>query len=182
MDYAPTTFWYARPGARWDVKPDTVEAKRAVPRSVESIIKPRKVANALEGETLKVAECTGGNTELQNEPQFGWSSNKQLWWKYAKEQDRLVVEFTIAKAGDYDVTLGITKAGDYGIVRVAVNGQTKIESLDCYNNGVIAVDQKLGTCSLRKGKNTLEVTILGANPDAMKSHMFGLDYILAQKR
>ncbi len=33
MSYAPTTFWYARPGATWDVKPDPEEAKRPVPRS-----------------------------------------------------------------------------------------------------------------------------------------------------
>ena len=33
MSYAPTTFWYARPGAAWDVEPDVEEAKRPVPRS-----------------------------------------------------------------------------------------------------------------------------------------------------
>ncbi len=32
MSYAPTTVWYARPGATWDVKPDVEEAKRPVPR------------------------------------------------------------------------------------------------------------------------------------------------------
>ncbi len=33
MSYAPTTFWYARPGATWNVEPDAEEAKRPVPRS-----------------------------------------------------------------------------------------------------------------------------------------------------
>jgi hypothetical protein len=32
MSYAPTTFWYARPGDTWDVKPDAEEAKRPVPK------------------------------------------------------------------------------------------------------------------------------------------------------
>jgi hypothetical protein len=32
MSYAPTTLWYARPGATWDVEPDAEEAKRAIPR------------------------------------------------------------------------------------------------------------------------------------------------------
>ncbi|MBN2592808.1 MAG: DUF2961 domain-containing protein, partial [Sedimentisphaerales bacterium] len=41
MSYAPTTLWYARPGAEWDVKRDPEEAKRPIPRSVEDIIKPR---------------------------------------------------------------------------------------------------------------------------------------------
>lgn len=182
MNYAPTTFWYARSGATWDVKPDPTEAKRPVPRSVEDIVKPRRVENAIEGETLEVAKCSGGTTEIQDIPHFGWSNNRQLWWRNAEVQDRLVVEFTVKEAGDYDVTLGITKARDYGIVRVAVNGQTKIESLDGYNGSVVATDVRLPVCRLRQGKNTLEVTILGANPAAVKSHMFGLDYILAGKR
>ena len=182
MNYAPTTFWYARPGATCDVQPDSTEAKRAVPRSAEDIIKPRRVDGAIEGETLEVAECSGGTTEIQNLPQFRWSNNRQLWWRNAREQDRLVVEFAVDEAGDYDVTLGVTKARDYGIVHLAVNGEAKIESLDGYHGSVIATDVKLPVCQLRQGTNTLEVTILGANPDAVKSHMFGLDYILAGKR
>jgi hypothetical protein len=80
------------------------------------------------------------------------------------------------------VTLGITKAVDYGIVRIAVNSETKVDSLDLYNQSVIATEVKLPTCRLLRGKNKLQVTILGANPSAVKSHMFGLDYILAGKR
>ena len=99
MNYAPTTFWYARPGGTCDVQPDPTEAKRAIPKSVEDIVKPRRVEGAIEGETLKVAECTGGTTEIQNLPQYRWSNNQQLWWRNAKEQDRLVVEFTIDEAG-----------------------------------------------------------------------------------
>jgi hypothetical protein len=92
------------------------------------------------------------------------------------------VEFIVEETGDYDVTLGITKAVDYGIVRIAVNSETKIDSLDLFNQSVIAANVKLPTCRLRRGKNKLQVTILGANPSAVKSYMFGLDYILAGKR
>ena len=179
MDYAPATFWYARPGAKWDVKPAPKEAKRAIPKAVEDIVKPRQVKNAIEGEMLKVVNRTGGVTEIQNIPHFRWSNNRQLWWRHAKEQDELAVEFTVEQAGNYDVTIGTTKAVDYGIVRIDVNSQTVADSLDMYNPTVVAVDQKLGKCSLRRGKNTMKITILGANPSAVKNHMFGLDYILA---
>ncbi len=182
MNYAPTTFWYARPSATWNVKPDPKEAKRPIPRSVEDIIKPRRVKGAIEGETLPVTIRSGGVTEIQNIPGLRWSNNRQLWWRNAKEQDKLVVEFTVGKAGDYDVTLGITKAVDYGIVRITVNSETKIDSLDLYNPSVIAAEIKLPECHLRRGKNQLQVTILGANPSAVKSYMFGLDYILASER
>ena len=182
MDYAPATFWYATGGATWDVKPDPKEARRPVPRSVEDIIKPRLVANAIEGEKLPIVRRSGGVTEIQNIPRFRWSNNRQLWWRNAKEQDELIVEFTVEKAGDYDVTLGITKAVDYGIVRIEVNSQTMAESLDMHNPTVIAAEAKLGACRLGRGKNTLKVTILGANLSAVKSHMFGLDYILVHRR
>jgi hypothetical protein len=182
MSYAPTTFWYARGGATWDVKPDPKEAKRPVPRSVEDIIKPRLVSNAIEGETLAIAQQSGGVTEIQNIPRFRWSNNRQLWWRNAKEQDELVVEFAVEQAGDYDVTLGITRAVDYGIVRIDVNSQTMADSLDMYNPTVIVAEVKLGVCRLRRGKNALKVTVLGANPSAVRSHMFGLDYVLVRKR
>ena len=182
MSYAPTTFWYARPGDSDNVEPDPKEARRSVPRAVEDIVKPHKVEGAIEGETLKVVEKTGGTTEIQDIPRFRWSNNKQLWWRHADAGDRLVVEFEMDRAGTYDVTLGATKAVDYGIVSIAINGKEMIDSHDFYNPSVLAVDVELPRCELRKGKNTLEVAILGANPNAVKSHMFGLDYILARRK
>ncbi len=181
MSYAPATFWYARPGASWDVKPDPMEAKRPIPRAVDDIIKPRIVEGAIEGEKLPVAERTGGVTEIQNIATYNWSGNAQLWWRDGKVNDTLTVEFDMDKAGEYDVTLGITKAIDYAICRIDINGQTKAESADFFNPSVIARDIKLGPCKLVKGKNKLKVTILGANPAAVKKHMFGLDYILPVK-
>jgi len=73
------------------------------------------------------------------------------------------------------------RAVDYGMVRIEVNGKTAVDSVDFFNPSVIARDIKLGPCRLVKGKNKLKVTILGANPAAVKKHMFGLDYILPKK-
>ncbi|MHC4743825.1 MAG: glycoside hydrolase family 172 protein, partial [Planctomycetota bacterium] len=181
MSYAPTTFWYARPGATWDVKPDAMEAKRAVPKSVEDIIKPRIVEGAIEGENVTVLEKTGGTTEIQHSMNFNWSRNAQLWWRDGRVNDRLLVEFEVPQSGTYNVTLGITKAIDYAICRIEINGEIKARSADFFNNGVIARELRLGRCRLLKGKNKLRVTITGSNPEAIKKHMFGLDYILPTK-
>ena len=181
MSYAPTTLWYARPGATWDVKPDPEEAKRAIPKVAEDILKPRVVEGAIEGETLKVVSKSGGTTEIQDIPSWRWSRNKQLWWRHGKKGDKLVLEFNMDEAGEYDVTIGATRAVDYGIMRIAVNGDTRVDSVDYFRRAGTATDTKLGRCKLRKGRNTLEVTILGINPAAVKNYMFGLDYILATK-
>ena len=68
-----------------------------------------------------------------------------------------------------------------GIAEILIADQTKAQSADFFNQSVIARDIKLGGCKLVKGKNTLKATIVGANPSAIKKHMFGLDYILTAK-
>lgn len=178
MDYAPTTFWYARPGATSNVQPDPKEARKPVALSAEDIIPTRHVPNALEGETLKVLKRTGGTHSIQEGSSYNWSGNRQLWWMDGTKQDDLIVQFDAPASGVYDIEVGLTKAVDYGTVRFAVNDKVQIASLDLYNNAVIADTVEMKVCELTEGPNTLQVTILGANPKAVKRHMFGLDYLL----
>jgi hypothetical protein len=178
MDYAPTTFWYARPGATSDVQPNPKEARRPVALSAEDIVPTRHVPNALEGETLKVLKRTGGTHSIQEGASFNWSGNRQLWWIDGARQDDLIVQFDAPAGGIYDIQVGLTKAVDYGIVRFAVNDKVKLASLDLYNNTVITDTVELKVCELTEGPNTLQVTILGANTAAVKRYMFGLDYLL----
>ena len=178
MDYAPTTFWYARPGATSNVQPDRDEASQPVAQSAEYVPKPRKVENALEGETLKVLECTGGTHSVQQSTTFNWSGNRQRWWIDAKPQDCLVVQFDAPQSGPYDIEVGLTKAVDYGLVQLAINGHVKHEALDCYHTSVVADTVVLKACALVAGPNRIKITMVGANPKAIKRHMFGLDYLL----
>jgi len=46
-------------------------------------------------------------------------------------------------------------------------------------DGVEPTDEiDLGSFTLKKGRNTLTAEIVGANEKAIKSYMFGLDYVL----
>ena len=180
INFAPASFWYARPGASSNVKPAPEEAKRPVAKNLEIVVK--KVEGALEAESFKILQADGGTTEIQDGSfSFKWSGNKQLWWKYADINNKLVLEFPVKKAGTYEIIAALTRANDYGIVKIAVNGQVKIETLDLYNSTVIAKEISLGKSQLKKGANQLEVTIIGANPKAVKSGMFGVDYLLIKE-
>ena len=181
MDYAPTMFWYARPGATSNVQPDLDEASQPVAQSAQYVPKPRKVENALEGETLKVIECTGGTHTVQRSTTFNWSDNQQRWWIDAKPQDHLTIEFDAPRAGVHDIEVGLTKAVDYGVVQLAVNGQVQHKALDCYHTSVIADTVVLRGCRLVAGHNHIKITMVGSNPNAVKRHMFGLDYLLLKK-
>lgn len=179
-NYAPATFWYARPGATKNIEPDPETVALKVAKERSDIMPIPQVEGAIEGETLEVAEKTGGTTQVQSAG-FGWSNDGQLWWMDGNVGDRLVVEFPVEKAGRYSVVANITKAVDYGIVKLSVNGSEPKE-FDRYNQGVQHDPVELGTFDLKEGDNTLEVEIVGANPQAAPRRMFGLDYIKLEAR
>jgi len=181
MNYAPTTFWYARPGATSNVEPDPKAVAEPVALKRSDIVEALRVPGAIEGETLKIVEKTGGISEIQDVDIFRWSGDQQLWWRDAKPNDRLILEFPVEEAGTYRVIANLTKANDYGIVRVTINDQSIDKSFDRFAPRVSHDRQDLGKFSLKKGQNRLAVEIVGANEKAIKRYMFGLDYLLLEK-
>ncbi|HAK94878.1 MAG TPA: DUF2961 domain-containing protein [Planctomycetes bacterium] len=182
MNFAPSAFWYARPGSRSNVAPDPASAALPVAREMEDVVEVVRVPGAIEGETLNVLERTGGSFEVQTIGNLGWSRNRQLWWIDGAPGDKLVIAFPVAESGRYRVEAELTKAVDYGIVQVLVNGAKAGEPIDLFAEKVGHVRADLGEFDLAAGANRLEVVITGANAKAVKRHMFGLDYLLLTKR
>jgi len=180
VDYAPAAFWYARPGAGANVKPDRAAARRPVTLRREQIVEVRHVPGAVEAESLKIASKTGGRIIIQNLPKFRWSNDRQLWWTDTKVGDRLVIEFPVKRAGRYKVIAGLTRAGDYGIVKLLVNG-APAGQFDLYHTAVVPAPQALGVFDLKAGVNRMTVEITGINPKAVKRYRFGLDYLLLKR-
>ena len=86
--------------------------------------------------------------------------------------------------GTYDVSVVLTKARDYGIVSLSIDGQAIGQPIDLYNPQVIRSDAvALGTHRLEAGDHVLAVKIVGKNEKAAPGYMFGLDtLILAPQR
>jgi len=180
--YAVASYWYARGGTHSaaNVSPQSNrgplpdEAARAIPQPPQ----PVRIQGALEGETLKILERTGGVVEIQHIGQHNWSNDRQLWWRDAKPGDKLTFALPVATAGKYSVVVNLTKAVDYGIVQFLLDGEKLGEALDLYNNGVVTTGPKvLGERTIAAGEHKLTVEITGANPGAVKRHMLGLDYV-----
>jgi hypothetical protein len=176
INYAPSTFWYARPGATCSVAPDPESAAKPVAKERTDLVPIHHIDGAIEGETLKVVELTGGRHEVQNGG-FGWSGDAQLWWIDGHTGDKLVLEFPVEKAGNYKLLANLTKAPDYGIVEFRVNDQPS-KKFDRFHKITVEHDLlDLGTFSLQQGANRLAVEIVGENPEAVPKRMFGLDYL-----
>ena len=181
INFAPTAFWYARPGATPNVAPDRTTAALPVALRRSDIIEMTVVPGAVEGEALRVAEKSGGVTEVQSSDQFSWSGDQQLWWRDGKPGDRLVLEVPVEQAGTYRVQANLTKARDYGQVRIVFNGKAAAKNLDRYATAVAHDLVELGEFTLQAGVNRLEVEIVGAHEKALPRHMFGLDYLKLEK-
>jgi hypothetical protein len=125
---------------------------------------------------MAVLEMTGGSHEVQE--WGGLSNEKHFWWRHGQPGDKLALGFEVEQAGAYRVLARFLTAGDYGIHQLYVNDEPVSATIDLYNEGVKPSEEReLGTFNLTAGQNRLTAEIVGANESAVKSHMYGLDYL-----
>lgn len=178
--YASTVYWYLAPGGTDPYPPLPVEQRVGYWGPVETF----KVKGAIEGEQLRIVGRAPGHPHEQDLSGFGdrWSNDAHLWWIQAKPGDTLELEVSAPATGAYELILQLTKAPDYGIVQLHWNGQRVGGPIDLYHPSVIPTGElRLGGVNA-DSRNVLRVEILGANDKAVKSYMFGLDYLKLQTR
>ena len=173
--YASTVYWYIARGGFDPYEPVPVK-DRTFYIEPEVVKKP----GVLEGEGLKILGKTGGDAQAQ-ELRDKWSGDSHLWWINAKPGDTLDLALPVQKKGSYEVRVALTKARDYGIVQLYLDGQKIGDPFDLYDPNVVPTGEiSLGTMELSAGEHKLTVEIVGANEKAIKSYMFGLDYVRLQ--
>ena len=174
--YACTSYWYQAAG-QTDPYPETpVQERTGYWEKPES----RRVKGALEGEQMKVLAKSGGDFTIQDVTGFGdnWSNGSHLWWTGAGPGDTLELAIPVATAGKYQLTAQLTQAIDYGIVQLSLDGTALGEPIDLFHDGVVPTGElDLGTHELTAGEHTLQLKITGANDQAVKNYMCGLDYV-----
>jgi len=141
-----------------------------------------RVAGAIEAETMQIISASAGSARTQAMGAFRggqWSGNEQLFWSGAMPGDRLEVKLSVEREGQYRILGVLTKARDYGIVQLQLDDERLGEAIDLFNApAVIATGEiDLGRRRLTAGDHRLTIIIQGANRAAVKSYMFGLDYL-----
>ncbi|AQQ09816.1 hypothetical protein L21SP3_01635 [Sedimentisphaera cyanobacteriorum] len=177
VDYAPVMFWYAKKDSSSNLDPQPEEAIKPLPDISEEGRVQIDIEGAIEGERMQIVRCEGGRAFVQKNTRFGWSEDEQVWWQNGKPNQKLVLSFESEKSGKFKIYANLTKARDYAVVDIRVNGRLMKEGLDLFNPAVKARETLLGKAEIREGENSIEVQIKGANPKAVKRYMFGLDYI-----
>lgn len=178
IDIAATTYWYAFPQATSN-RPSQPEETL---RPLSQVPPPFRIANAIECENCTPLRLSEGFTvdRQDMQPFHGqWSDNTHLLGKGRRPGD--FVELRIpAFAGRHRLTLYATKAADYGILRLWVNGEPVEKAFDGYAPDVTpsgGID--LGVFESQEGQYVLRAEIVGANSKSVgMKYLFGLDCIL----
>jgi putative heme-binding domain-containing protein len=143
--------------------------------------KTMRVPGAIEGESMTVMAKSGAaqRQDMQAFPDSRWSGDGQLWWTGAKPGSQLTLELSVAQAGRYQIQAVLTRAPDYGVVRFRVDGELLSDKqFDFFGWNVTTTPLlTLGERELTAGPHRFTIEITGANPEAVKSYMVGLDYL-----
>lgn len=170
VQYGRTVYWYAMPGS---AGPQSDEGVEFLPPFIDG---PVKVKGAVEGEEATILEKSGGETEVQGFD--GLSGGKQIWWRDAKQGDRLVLDVPVAASGRYRIIGKFCFARDYGVHKMTL-GDLSFKQDFFGELGWKSVE--LGKVDLKQGKARFTVENTGSNPKAEPRRMFGLDYLLLLK-
>jgi hypothetical protein len=172
--FACVAYWYQAPGGNDPYLPLPLNER------VGYCTQPFSVEGAVEGEFMKVLEKTSGNLRRQGMDDFKggkWGFSQQLFWTETKVGDKLTLAVPVKTAGKYDLSVQLTKAGDYGIVQMYWDGEKVGDPVDCYSEEVVTSGElKLGTRDLTAGQHKLTLEITGKNEKA-RGLIAGLDYV-----
>ncbi|MFP6612020.1 MAG: DUF1592 domain-containing protein [Pirellulales bacterium] len=124
-----------------------------------------------------------GNARVQRMTGFGkgWRGDHHLLWD-GRVGDSTTVEFQVRETGEYEFSLQLTKAPDYGIFQVLLDEKQVAAAVDLYSPRVeLAPLTKLGKIQLESGIHKLSFKLTGANEQARKfrgeGYLLGLDYL-----
>ena len=136
------------------------------------------IEGATEAEDLEVLELTGGRTTRQLVPDGLTSRNTILWWREGLPGNQLTFNVEAPAAGPFEIVTAFLHDREMGIVQPALNGEPVGDPLDFYRPDLTAPGPvSLGVHPFRQGKNELSFRMVGANPDAEKNYIFGIDYL-----
>ncbi|MBI5830863.1 MAG: DUF2961 domain-containing protein [Armatimonadetes bacterium] len=180
--YAATTYWYGRPGAKSNRVPQPDGALAALPAAPP----PFKLAGAVEAEKMKIASRSDGlESEVQGTEGYGeqWSGGHHLWVRGRKVGDFVELELPADGAGARQITYYGTKSWDYGVLKITVNGQKAIDSLDTWAEQVTPTGAlPLGTFEPVDGRFVVRVEVVGKNDKSKGTgSFFGIDALTLNK-
>ena len=179
-NWAFTSFWYLDRDGTDPYGPVSLSDRTAYYKQPYP-----EAASFIEGEDLSIIESTGmlkaETQDMRPFPADTWSGDSQFILKAYGAGDYVKFWINVPERGEYRLTARFTKAGDFGTVQHAIDGQAIGGQVDLYDPTVRRTDElELGSIVLTPGLHEFTAKITGKN-NASSGYFYGLDYIKLEK-
>ena len=134
----------------------------------------------IEGEDAAISGSQGGTTEKQDMSRFGsqWSKNAHLWFRPQRPGAYFTLKINVPQTRSYNISAYLTKAPDYGIVQVALDGKPLGQPFDGYATAVTRSEAvSLGSVELSTGEHQMSFEVVGKNANSVH-YLVGLDLVV----
>lgn len=177
-DYSSVAFWYQTGlPKRYTVLPAARE--RELP-NIDIIIDGQELVKS-------VLSSHPSGIHLQNSRDgkgFQWTGGKQIVYHSRVEEGIgawVQVDFQVNEEELRQLTLRMTKANDYGIYRILLDGEVVRDKYDFFNPDLEITELNLGQRKLSRGTHTIRFVCLGKN-DRSDNYNLGLDSVRLRER
>lgn len=154
----------------------SVEAGRERLSVPVAVVAPERCVFEAES-LLPPTEATADARAQNNCCGIRWSGDAQLWFLARSAGQHFTVAFDVPNAGTYDLSSVFTKAPDYGIHTLSIDGQRVGEPFDGYDPaGVTTQRVNYGAIQLEEGRHTVTLTVTGKNANS-RGFFAGVDLI-----
>jgi serine/threonine-protein kinase len=130
-------------------------------------------------EYLKIVareRCRTGVQDMRPWDRSRWSTGRQLFCE-AQVSGYVELEAVCPEAGRYQLAVVLTRADDFGIVQVSLDGRKVGEPFDGFHSAVVPSGKiELGIVELSRGAHRVRFTAVGKNARS-KNYYMGIDYL-----
>jgi hypothetical protein len=166
-DFSSVAFWYQR---------DIHKPFSPLPPAYDRIL--HDPDNVIEAESLLKNITVSGDNKA--EVQYGpWSGARQVRSDTAEPSQEIEIEFEVKKTGIYNLTFYLTKATNYGIYIVKIDGNIVEKPMDLYTESFHTRGFTTPSRNLTAGKHKLIFRNTGKN-EASIGYGFGIDCVVAK--
>ena len=129
--YAAIAYFYLAPGQSDGYAPVLPVTARTEYRTQLKILHD---PGAIEAESLKIAEITGGSTNHLRMLQWGdgYGDGFCLWWERPQLNDKLTLILPVEKKGKYDLKIQFAKCPDSATIQLYLDGKKIGDPLDLF--------------------------------------------------
>lgn len=175
MNYAPTCFYYLKPGGKSNIKHDIEGTQTNVALRSTDIISNMVKEGKVEAEMMAFSNSCGNKRGSMSIGRYGdikLSDNLHVIWQDGFPGDTITFTFTSPKEGSFDIIAACNQGPGFGSFKCSINNTSILSNIDLSSQERGERKISLGKRLIKKGENTISFEVLDSK---RKSHFFALD-------